>query len=177
MSIVFKSLSNAPSMQRHQNCQTCGSANNPLPPDLAFKVNFEQLSTRGYQYLNELMNQEVQVKLNCRVCMHSENRKLIKAESNVKLFKHIYLDNSGFSNKRKKFSLVSIPKIIKILEQEFVICGIISFCSDHYKSYCYIINTWYEFNDLLSSPSKISNEKNVTIQPHFLLYISNSILN
>lgn len=185
--IVNKAFSDAPSVQRFQSCSGCNVTNYELPKELSFKVDLARLTNEGYSILQNLIEEEISTKLNCRNCMASK-KQIQKADSELKLFSHVYLDTSDILNTEKTFKLSTIPTTVHILDKQFIIAGFSGYKSldipktknnkrfdvnnsGHFTAFCLLKDIWYEYDDLSTRPRLIEDVEKENVQPHFILYV------
>lgn len=100
---------------------------------MALTTNVKDLVKSSFSCLQNLIDEELSVTLNCRSCL--DNGISDKAESSYQVYNHIYfnISNDEFT---KNLYLKSVPTEIRICNRKFVIGGLSSFKSNHYIAYC-----------------------------------------
>lgn len=66
--VATKAFENAPSVKRFQSCKKCNTKNVALPGDISLKIYNDRLCNSGFSFLQDLINEEIELDLTCRTC-------------------------------------------------------------------------------------------------------------
>lgn len=174
MSIVIKAFADAPSLQRVQSCNICGCEDAKLRAERNFPLDAEKVSISGFRYLQDYVNEELKVELDCRMCLKQKKELIPKVLCRFIFFDHIILDTSDLSfmkNGRADWPLSDIPISVTLQDRVYRIGGISAYKPGHFIAYCFIKGDWFEYDDMATRAVKLVEIEEIKVTPHFLLYI------